>query len=213
MILGPAQDDAPYLSKFLFYWVNALINKGVSGYLRRIDDLFDLPESLRITKITQKFRNSISASRTLFIALHRTFGPEFYLIGQLKFLSDMSGFAGPILLGYLLRENSQTQSGTDLLPYLYAFGLLGSSVFSAVCGTHFNWRMALVTMKIRIGLVTAIYNKSLEVKMLPKNTPDILNLMATDSDRIANSCISFHSFWSIPFQVKQLFYWSLFNCP
>lgn len=69
-------------------------------------------------------------------------------------------------------------------------------------GTHFNWRMSLVTMKMRVGLVTAIYNKSLAVRQLDSAGPDILNLMSTDTDRIVNSCISFHSFWSIPFQVR-----------
>lgn len=30
---------------------------------------------------------------------------------------------------------------------------------------------------------------------------DVLNLMSTDTDRIVNSCISFHSLWSIPLQL------------
>lgn len=53
---------------------------------------------------------------------------------------------------------------------------------------------------MRIALVTKIYSHSLEAKTLA-NSPDILNLMSTDVDRIVNSCISFHSFWSIPFQL------------
>lgn len=55
-------------------------------------------------------------------------------------------------------------------------------------------------MKMRISLVTEIYSHSLEAKTLT-DSPDILNLMSTDVDRIVNSCISFHSFWSIPFQL------------
>lgn len=58
----------------------------------------------------------------------------------------------------------------------------------------------MITMKMRIALVTKIYSHSLEAKTLA-NSPDILNLMSTDVDRIVNSCISFHSFWSIPFQL------------
>lgn len=46
--LGHAQDEAVLLSRLTFYWVNALIKKGVAGYLRRIDDLFMLPENLHI---------------------------------------------------------------------------------------------------------------------------------------------------------------------
>lgn len=65
--------------------------------------------------------------------------------------------------------------------------------------------MSIVTMKMRIGLVTEIYSHSLEAKTLT-DSPDILNLMSTDVDRIVNSCISFHSFWSIPFQLFTTLY-------
>lgn len=61
--------------------------------------------------------------------------------------------------------------------------------------------MSLITMKMRIGLVTAIYNKSVDARRISDAHADILNLMSTDTDRIVNSCISFHSLWSIPFQV------------
>lgn len=61
----------------------------------------------------------------------------------------------------------------------------------------------MIGMKMRIGLVTAIYRKSLEARGLKSSRPEILNLMSTDTERIVNSCISFHSFWSIPFQVRK----------
>lgn len=60
----------------------------------------------------------------------------------------------------------------------------------------------MIGMKMRIGVVSAIYRKALEARGLKDSRPEILNLMSTDTDRIVNSCISFHSFWSIPFQVK-----------
>lgn len=40
---------------------------------------------------------------TLLRALHACFGVQFYSIGILKLVSDMAGFAGPILLNYLIR--------------------------------------------------------------------------------------------------------------
>lgn len=55
-------------------------------------------------------------------------------------------------------------------------------------------------MKMRISLVTEVYSHSLKAKTLT-DSPDVLNLMSTDVDRIVNSCNSFHSFWSIPFQL------------
>lgn len=63
-----------------------------------------------------------------------------------------------------------------------------------------------MTMRMRVAIVTAIYRKSLEARGLKNARPDILNLMSTDTDRIVNSCVSFHSFWSIPFQLFTTLY-------
>lgn len=74
-------------------------------------------------------------------------------------------------------------------------------VAGAFLSTHFNWRMSLITMKMRMGITTAIYRKTLTAQFVDSNSPEVLNLMSTDTDRIVNSCVSFHSFWGIPFQV------------
>lgn len=72
--------------------------------------------------------------------------------------------------------------------------------------THFNWAMSLISLKMRMGITTAIYRKSLSAQFVNSNNPEVLNLMSTDTDRIVNSCISFHSFWSIPFQLFATLY-------
>lgn len=76
----------------------------------------------------------------------------------------------------------------------------------AFLGTHFNWRMSLISLKMRMGITTAIYRKSLHAQFVNSNSPEVLNLMSTDTDRVVNSCISFHSFWSIPFQLFATLY-------
>ncbi|XP_053672965.1 ATP-binding cassette sub-family C member 10 [Anopheles nili] len=215
--LGPIEDDANIISKFLFYWVRPLIAKGVSGKLRRSDDLFDLPERLTIHRITDKLQKALNETTSLLKALHRCFGWEFYTIGLLRLLGDLAGFAGPILLGGLLRaENygnistpgvpSETDGPIDFRPYYYALGLFGSAIVSAFAAVHFNWRMTFISSKLRMSIVTAIYQKSLTATQLQTARPEILNLMSTDTDRIVNSCISFHSFWSIPFQLFTTLY-------
>lgn len=72
--------------------------------------------------------------------------------------------------------------------------------------------MAMVSMKMRMSLVTAIYRKTLETHNVDENNPDVLNLMSTDTDRIVNSCIGFHSFWGIPFQVSAICNLSDIDC-
>lgn len=200
-VLGPAQLHASLASKLYFSWVNPLITTAVDGRLQSINDLFALPESISFTQITEKFQRNIHRSATLFKALHISFGKEFYLIGLLRLIADMSGFAGPLLLGGLLRSEFDAEDRFQSNALIYASGLFLVAMLASYCGVHFNWRISLVTIKMRIAMVSAIYRKSLEARGLCTARPEILNLMSTDTDRIVNSCISFHSFWSIPLQL------------
>lgn len=203
--LGAAHDGFNFFNRLVFLWVNPLIAKGVLGKLRKNDDLFDLPDCLNIRKLFDSLQKNLSTSKSLFKALHRSFGLEFYLIGILRLFSDLSNFAGPMLLGGLLRsgmgENADSQHA-----YYYAAALFGTTLVSAIAGVHFNWKISIVSTKMRTSLVSAIYTKGLEAKGLHEAKPEILNLMSTDTDRIVNSCISFHSFWSIPFQLFTTLY-------
>lgn len=203
-LLGHAQDEANWASRFIFHWVNPLIGKGVAGKLRRIEDLFDLPDALNVTRLSERLHMALSQSHKLLRALHKCFGFEFYAIGLLRLVADISSFAGPLLLGGMLRESGVEPMGNR--SYYYALGLFGSTLLSAVCGCHFDWRMAMVSMKMRVGVVNSIYRKALEARGVRESRPDMLNLMSTDADRIVNSCISFHFFWSIPFKLFTTLY-------
>lgn len=132
MALGRGQDEASLLSRLMFYWVNPLIKKGMAGYLQRIDDLFMLPESLTVSRLTEQLRHAIDSTRSLLRALHKSHGIEFYSIGVLRLIADMSGFAGPLLLGGLLTHGASTpdpdDGEIDAMPYLYALGLFGTTL-------------------------------------------------------------------------------------
>ncbi len=120
-VLGAASDGYNIFNKLIFFWVNPLISKGSLGKLRKNDDLFDLPECLNVKKIAERLQAKINNGKTLFSALHRSFGTEFYLIGVLRLFSDLSSFAGPLLLGAILRtgiDNDGDENSKDA--YYYA---------------------------------------------------------------------------------------------
>ncbi|CAG5133932.1 unnamed protein product [Candidula unifasciata] len=141
----------------------------------------------------------------LFRALICAFGLEYFLLGILKFLADSCGFAGPILLNYLVSfiENASAQS-KPYEGYLYAGGLFLSTLLSAIFSTQFDYNVQVVAYKIRCAVITTIYKKSLSVNSVSQSrftSGEIVNFMSTDTDRILNFCPSFHAFWSLPFQV------------
>lgn len=209
--LGVALEGWGKLSILLFSWVNPLMEKGVEGKLQSSEELFDLPDSLTTSHLALKLRKSLNKSVyqqltpsvSLLKALHVCFWKEFYGIGIFKFVSDLSGFAGPLLLHELVTF-IDNKDEPIINGYFYAFGLFISTLIGAFCSSHFNFRMSFVGLRIRGALIATVYRKTLSlnaVTLSQFSTGEVLNFMSTDMDRIVNSCPSFHAFWSIPFQI------------
>lgn len=68
--------------------------------------------------------------------------------------------------------------------------------------------MSIVGLKFRSTIITLVYRKTLHSSNTDLNQNfnfgEIVNFMSTDSDRLVNSCPSFHTFWSIPLQVTAM---------
>ncbi|KAK9507365.1 hypothetical protein O3M35_007238 [Rhynocoris fuscipes] len=215
--LGVALDGWGFLGKLFFCWVNPLMKKGSTGKLQTAEDLFDLPIPITTSHLSTKMITALnpypSARSTtpqvsLIRALHSCFWKEFYGIGILKLMADISGFCGPLLLHSLVsfidNKDEPIHHG-----YLYALGLCFASLIGAFCSSHFNFCMSLVGLKIRGALISVVYRKTLSLSTLTLSqlsTGEVVNYMSTDMDRIVNSCASFHAFWSIPFQIAVTLY-------
>ena len=145
---------------------------------------------------------------TLFKALNKAFGWEYYLLGILKLLADIFGFAGPILLNLLVTYmESNTEPASH--GYWYAVGLFAATLLGSVCSTQFDYNCSVIGLKIRAAIITTIYRKSLSVSNVSAgkfSSGQITNLMRTDTDRIVNLCPSFLAFWSPPFQIAVSLY-------
>ena len=216
--LGVAKEESrvKFLNKVFFRWVNPLIKKAYRGNLQHPDDVFDLPESLTPHSVAQGVRKEWESLEKLDpvtsptevpkvklkTLLYRCFGKEFFTIGILKFMNDCAGFAGPILLNYVVSfmENKDEKIGNG---YLYA-GLLALATFvGALCSCHFNLLMNELGLKVRAAMTTAVYQKTVSVSqssMSKFSTGQIINFMSTDTDRIVNFSPSLHAAWSLPFQ-------------
>lgn len=76
---------------------------------------------------------------------------------------------------------------------------------SAIFNTQFNWLMSIIGIKMRGAIVSTILRKTLSVTSIELDKAftigEITNFMSTDTDRVVNSCPSFHALWSIPLQV------------
>ncbi|GBP44642.1 ABC transporter C family member 13 [Eumeta japonica] len=220
-VLGTAMQDCGFFSCLLFCWVNPLLQKGSSNELRDADELFDVPAAYRCVRVGARLHRALQAPRAAppvqrtpathppFISTNRIVQPEvrksrLYIRATLQPPAAYCGFAGPVLLG-LLVTYVEDETVDVRLGYAYAAGLLAASGISALCTAHFNWQMAILGLQMRAALVSAILRKTLSVATAELSTSftigEITNFMSTDTDRIVNSCPSFHAFWSIPLQL------------
>ena len=134
----------------------------------------------------------------------------FLCIGLLRFLADCFGFASPMLLNLMVKFMEDKKEDVRL-GYLYAAGLLGSTISVALCITHFNLLICELNLKVRASVITAIYRHTLSLPTYKLKGPDfsvgqVINYMSIDTDRIVNFSPSLHALWSLPFQFIVSFY-------
>ncbi|XP_021347494.1 multidrug resistance-associated protein 7-like isoform X1 [Mizuhopecten yessoensis] len=179
---------------------------------RQGTSLYDNEESSQGTPLTpdvyirsggQNTGHTHQQTPTMLRALHKAFGLEYYLLGILKLMADSVGFAGPMLLNllvtYIENKEEPEQHG-----YLYASGLLLSTLIGSLCSSQFDYHCRNVGFKMRCAIITTIYRKALSVgsvSISKFSMGEIVNFMSTDTDRMVNFCPSFHAVWSLPFQI------------
>lgn len=106
--------------------MNPLIEKGASSQLRLADDMFDLPSNLTTSDLNYKFRMiHDNAPLTLLKTLHKRFAKQFYGVGVLKFIANLSAFASPLLLNELIKYIEDLE-----MPVSYGY-LFGAGIFLA----------------------------------------------------------------------------------
>ena len=82
--------------------------------------------------------------------------------------------------------------------------MLTAAVFQTVFLHQYFHLCITMGMRLRIGLITAIYQKSLRLSSASRQLStvgEIVNLMSVDASRIADLTQYFHIVWSGPFQI------------
>lgn len=140
--------------------------------------------------------------------LHKAFGLWYYILGVLKVVVNMLGFAGPLLLSSLVNfmedEGAPASTGAWI-----ALGLFATALLSSILRNIFVFEVSKVALSARATLVSAIYGKALRVSgssLAGSTLGEVVNLMSTDTDRVVNFFSSFHELWSMPFQFSITLY-------
>lgn len=113
-------------------------------------------------------------------------------------------FAQPFLLDELITFTN-TLPGMEPPPLwqgiLLTVGLFLVTFFSAIINGQYFYRTALTGIRIKTGLISAIYRKALRISVGTKKDTtvgEIVNLMSVDAQRFNDMINYFHDVWSGP---------------
>lgn len=85
-----------------------------------------------------------------------------------------------------------------------AFGLLALQLLASVCQHHFFYRSAGTGVLLRAGLISAVYDRSLQLTTRARSTltnGKLINHISTDVSRIDFASGLFHMAWTAPIQM------------
>ncbi|XP_021346979.1 multidrug resistance-associated protein 7-like [Mizuhopecten yessoensis] len=208
------EDGVSLFSRLTYNWVQPLLKKGNEKAGLSSIDMFVMPNDLNVKRVQEQFSKTLQQvdssvqtdkkkKSTLLQALYKAYGLEFFLYcGILELIAHLINFTGPISLGLLIAffENGDEPSN---IGYRYAFLLFLSSFGKALLESRFHFVRMHVFMKVRMSIMTTIYQKVLRISTVSLSkfsTGEIVNFLGTDTDRMMGFCHCFHALWSLPFE-------------
>ncbi|KAK2632393.1 hypothetical protein EUGRSUZ_L01615 [Eucalyptus grandis] len=191
-------------SRIYFGWMTPLI---LQGYNRPITekDVWKLDSWDRTERLFKRFqkcwaKESQRPKPWLLRALNSSLGGRFWLGGFFKIGTDLSRFAGPILLNHLLQ--SMQRGDPAWIGYVCAFLILVSVLFGVLCEAQYLQNAFRTGFRLRSTLVAAIFCKSLRLTHEGRKkfqSGKITNMITTDTNALQQVCQQLHNLWSAPF--------------
>ena len=213
--LGDAQ-ECPYeyasvFSVLAFSWMTPMMKYGYKNFLRQ-DDLWNLRKGDCAETTSEKFSEAWKLELegrkpSLWIALLRSYGGPYVRATVFKTFSDTLNFVQPQLLRLLISFVDSYRSQTPepiVRGAVIALAMFAVSAIQTVCLHQYFQRSFETGMRIKSGLTSAIYAKSLRLSTegrAAKSSGDIVNYMSVDVQRLQDLAQYGQMLWSAPFQL------------
>lgn len=95
----------------------------------------------------------------LTIALFKTYWPGFLFCGILKLIASAMTFVNPMVLNLLISFMDPSSEEPEWKGYLYALLMFVSPMFESLFNGQYEYRINLISMKIRACVISVIYKK------------------------------------------------------
>ncbi|KAE9336632.1 ABC transporter C family member 13 [Phytophthora fragariae] len=184
-------DRVGWLSQFSYHWVSSFIALGKKRRLE-MEDVPNLPvrddTAVAAKLFESELQRELSEHRPSFLRIfRRLYGADVLVFAVWSTANKAIGLASPLLLKLFL---DWAASSTPSLSkgYYLAAAMVGRSVLSAVSGTQYNLAWKRFDLRVRAGLVSAIYARTLQLSGQGKRRAGglgrITNLLSVDVGRI-----------------------------
>ncbi|KAI0313275.1 P-loop containing nucleoside triphosphate hydrolase protein [Amylostereum chailletii] len=210
---------ANIFSVWFFGWLTPLLRKGASTVITE-DDLPSLLKKDEAAKLGEDLASAMKKHKSLTISLFAAYGGPYGVAACLKFIQDSLAFLQPQLLRVFLAFIAQyqyahlngTQGPSPYKGFAIAIIMFIAAMIQSVVMHQYFQRCYETGMRVRAGLVTAIYKKSLVLSSEARGqaSGDIVNLMSVDATRLQDLCTYGLISISGPFQITLAFI-SLYN--
>ncbi|KAL3668959.1 hypothetical protein V7S43_006247 [Phytophthora oleae] len=187
-------DRAGWLSQFSYHWISPFIELGKQRRLE-LEDVPDLPRrdttsvaaALFERELQREFQAYQPSERSFLRVVRRLYGFEVLVFAVWSTANKAIGLASPLLLKFFL-DWADSSNPSQSEGYYLAAAMVGRSILSAVSGTQYNLAWKRFDLRVRAGLVSAIYARTLELSGREKRQAGgigrITNLLSVDVGRI-----------------------------
>ncbi|ETN39964.1 uncharacterized protein HMPREF1541_06191 [Cyphellophora europaea CBS 101466] len=196
--LPPEQTSGIY-NKSVFWWINPLLKVGFDTNLRT-DDLFNLDETLASAEVHSRFKTRWHAVRdyrpnSLLFVVGDVLKWQLIISALPRIILSAARFAQP----FLVQSTIHFVSHRDEQDLSIGWGLTAawSLVYFAIAilGAAYQHLLNRCCAQIRGGLVSLLYDKTLDLSIAAKDPNAALTLMSADIERMVQSLPLFHDVW------------------
>ncbi|CAI5729347.1 unnamed protein product [Hyaloperonospora brassicae] len=189
-------DRVGWLSQLSLSWISPTIALGKARRLE-MDDIPNLPAQDKTSVAASKFKKELQhefssyrpSKRSFLRVAWRLYGTDVILFAVWSTMNKAVGLVSPLLLKLFLDWAAASNSSFSTGYYLAA-AMMARSVISAVSGTQFNLAWKRFDLRVRAGLVSAIYARTLQLSGESKRQAGglghITNLISVDVGRIVS---------------------------
>ncbi|ONI15615.1 hypothetical protein PRUPE_3G051600 [Prunus persica] len=208
-------DHSSFLSKLTFSWINPLLNLGSSKTLA-LEDIPSLVSEDEANLAYQKFahawdslsreKSSSSSGNLALRAIAKVYMKENIWIAFCAFLRTISVVVSPLILyAFVNYSNSDKESLSEGITTVGC--LILTKLVECLSQRHWFFDSRRSGMKMRSGLIAAIYQKQLKLSSLGRrrhSAGEIVNYIAVDASRMGEFPWWFHSTWSYALNYSSL---------